>query len=142
MSDVTAPILIMAGGTGGHIFPALAVARELRGRDEEVVWLGTKRGLEAEIIPKEGFPLEWTRVSGLRGKGLLSWLLAPLKLSVAVFDALVILIRRRPKVVLGMGGKTGIQNPINTRERFQIFCQSAEVEEGSCPCRAISALSI
>ena len=104
MSDMTAPILIMAGGTGGHVFPALAVARELRGRDEEVVWLGTKRGLEAEIIPKEGFPLEWTRVSGLRRKGFLSWLLAPLKLSVAVFDALLILIRRRPKVVLGMGG--------------------------------------
>ena len=94
----------MAGGTGGHVFPALAVARELRGRDEEVVWLGTKRGFEAEIVSKEGFPLEWTRVSGLRRKGLLSWLLAPLKLSVAVFDALVVLIRRQPKVVLGMGG--------------------------------------
>jgi len=104
MSDMTAPILIMAGGTGGHVFPALAVARELRGRDEEVVWLGTKRGLEADIVPRDGFPLEWTRVSGLRRKGFISWLLAPLKLSVAVIDALAVLIRRQPKVVLGMGG--------------------------------------
>jgi len=101
---MTAPILIMAGGTGGHVFPALAVARELRGRDEVVVWLGTQRGIEADIVPKEGFPLEWTRVSGLRGKGLLSWLLAPLKLGVAVCDAVAVLIRRRPKLVLGMGG--------------------------------------
>ena len=101
---MTAPILIMAGGTGGHVFPALAVARELRGRDEVVVWLGTQRGIEADIVPQEGFPLEWTRVSGLRGKGFLSWLLAPLKLAVAVCDAVAVLIRRRPKLVLGMGG--------------------------------------
>lgn len=99
-----APILIMAGGTGGHVFPALAVAEELRGRDEDVVWLGTRRGIEMAVVPQEGIPLEQTRVSGLRGKGFLSWLLAPLKLGVAVFDALAILIRRRPKVVLGMGG--------------------------------------
>ena len=101
---MTAPILIMAGGTGGHVFPALAVARELRARDEEIVWLGTRQGLEAELIPQEGIPLEWTRVRGLRGKGALTWLLAPFKLTLAVFDALAILIRRRPKVVLGMGG--------------------------------------
>lgn len=101
---MTAPILIMAGGTGGHVFPALAVARELRGRDEVVVWLGTQRGIEADIVPREGFPLESTRVSGLRGKGFSSWLLAPFKLCVAIFDALAVLIRRRPKVVLGMGG--------------------------------------
>jgi UDP-N-acetylglucosamine--N-acetylmuramyl-(pentapeptide) pyrophosphoryl-undecaprenol N-acetylglucosamine transferase len=101
---MTAPILIMAGGTGGHVFPALAVARALRRHDEEVVWLGTRQGLEADLIPKEGIPLEWTRVAGLRGKGALNWVLGPLKLLVALFDALGILIRRRPKVVLGMGG--------------------------------------
>lgn len=101
---MTAPILIMAGGTGGHVFPALAVARELRGRNEEVVWLGTRRGLEAQIIPQEGIPLEQTRVAGLRGKGLLSWILAPLKLTIALFDALRVVRRRKPKLVLGMGG--------------------------------------
>ena len=101
---MTAPIIIMAGGTGGHVFPALAVARELRGRDEEVIWLGTRRGIEADIVPKEGFPLEWIRVSGLRGKGALSWILAPLKLVIALIGALTVLIRRQPKVVLGMGG--------------------------------------
>ena len=101
---MTAPIVIMAGGTGGHVFPALAVARELESRAEEVVWLGTRAGLEAELIPKAGIAIEWTRVSGLRGKGTLSWLLAPFKLAVAVYDALAVLRRRRPKLVLGMGG--------------------------------------
>jgi len=101
---MTAPILIMAGGTGGHVFPALAVARALRGREQEIVWLGTRRGIEAELIPQEGIPLEATRVAGLRGKGLLAWLLAPAKLLLAVIDAIGVLRRRRPKVVLGMGG--------------------------------------
>ena len=55
---MTAPILIMAGGTGGHVFPALAVARMLRGQDQEIVWLGTRRGIEADLVPREGIPLE------------------------------------------------------------------------------------
>jgi len=101
---MSAPILIMAGGTGGHVFPALAVARALRQHDEEIVWLGTRRGIEAELIPAENIPLEVTRVAGLRGKGLLTWLLAPFKLMVALFDAIAVVRRRRPKVVLGMGG--------------------------------------
>jgi UDP-N-acetylglucosamine--N-acetylmuramyl-(pentapeptide) pyrophosphoryl-undecaprenol N-acetylglucosamine transferase len=101
---MSAPILIMAGGTGGHVFPALAVARALRQHDEEIVWLGTRRGIEAELIPAEDIPLEVTRVAGLRGKGLLTWLLAPFKLMVALFDAIAVVRRRRPKVVLGMGG--------------------------------------
>ena len=76
-----APVLIMAGGTGGHVFPALAVARALRLRNEHVVWLGTERGLEARVVPPEGIPLEKVRVQGLRGKGALAWLLAPLRVS-------------------------------------------------------------
>ncbi len=101
---MTAPVLIMAGGTGGHVFPALAVARALLDRDEQVIWLGTSRGLEAEVVPRQGIRLELIRVSGLRRKGLLAWLLAPFRLLVAVFDAIRIVRRLRPKVVLGMGG--------------------------------------
>lgn len=101
---MTAPILIMAGGTGGHVFPALVVARALRGCDQEIVWLGSRRGIETKLVPCDGFPLEATRVSGLRGKGIWSWCVAPLKLLLAVFDALRVVIRHRPKLVLGMGG--------------------------------------
>jgi UDP-N-acetylglucosamine--N-acetylmuramyl-(pentapeptide) pyrophosphoryl-undecaprenol N-acetylglucosamine transferase len=103
---MTAPILIMAGGTGGHVFPALAVARALRGHNQEIVWLGSRHGIENELVPRDGFPLEATRVSGLRGKGLVSWLVAPLKLMLAIFDALRVMIRQRPQLVLGMGGFT------------------------------------
>lgn len=101
---MNAPILIMAGGTGGHVFPALAVARALRRRDQEIVWLGSRRGIENELVPRDGFPLEATRVSGLRGKNVWSWLLALPKLLLAVFDALRVVIRRRPRLVIGMGG--------------------------------------
>ena len=101
-----APVLIMAGGTGGHVFPALAVARALRLRNEQVVWLGTDRGLEARVVPPEGIPLEKVRVQGLRGKGALAWLLAPLRVLVAVADAVRVVRRCQPKVVLGMGGYT------------------------------------
>jgi UDP-N-acetylglucosamine--N-acetylmuramyl-(pentapeptide) pyrophosphoryl-undecaprenol N-acetylglucosamine transferase len=99
-----APILIMAGGTGGHVFPALAVARVLMERDRQVVWLGTHKGLENRLVPEAGIPLEYIRVSGLRRKGLLSWLLAPFKVAIALWDALRVVRNRRPSVVLGMGG--------------------------------------
>jgi UDP-N-acetylglucosamine--N-acetylmuramyl-(pentapeptide) pyrophosphoryl-undecaprenol N-acetylglucosamine transferase len=98
------PVLIMAGGTGGHVFPALAVARALRGRNESVVWLGTRHGLESRLVPAEGITLETIPVSGLRRKGVLTWLAAPWRLAIAVAEALRIVRRRRPKVVLGMGG--------------------------------------
>ncbi len=101
---MTQPVLIMAGGTGGHVFPALAVARELESRNAPVVWLGTRRGIEAELVPAAGIALEWVRVSGLRGKGIWNWLLAPWRLAVALFDALRVVRRRRPRAVLGMGG--------------------------------------
>ncbi len=99
-----APILIMAGGTGGHVFPALAVAQSLRAQGRAVIWLGSPRGIENRLIPAAGIPLQRVRVAGLRGKGLLSWLLAPFRLLVAMWDALRIVHAVRPGVVLGMGG--------------------------------------
>jgi UDP-N-acetylglucosamine--N-acetylmuramyl-(pentapeptide) pyrophosphoryl-undecaprenol N-acetylglucosamine transferase len=98
------PILIMAGGTGGHVFPALALARLLRERSYEVIWLGTHRGLEARIVPAEGIPIEWLSVGGLRGKGLLTLLAAPFRLAQALWQALGVIRRHRPVVVVGLGG--------------------------------------
>jgi UDP-N-acetylglucosamine--N-acetylmuramyl-(pentapeptide) pyrophosphoryl-undecaprenol N-acetylglucosamine transferase len=97
-------IMVMAGGTGGHVFPALAVADELRARGVEVSWLGTRQGLEAEVVPHAGFPIDYVQVSGLRGKGVLSLLMAPVKLLLALSQSLKIISRRQPAAVLGMGG--------------------------------------
>jgi UDP-N-acetylglucosamine--N-acetylmuramyl-(pentapeptide) pyrophosphoryl-undecaprenol N-acetylglucosamine transferase len=97
-------VLIMAGGTGGHVFPALALARELRARSWQVVWLGTRRGLEARLVPAEQIALEWLSVGGLRGKGMLVWLTAPLQLMRALLQALAVIRRRRPALVVGLGG--------------------------------------
>jgi UDP-N-acetylglucosamine--N-acetylmuramyl-(pentapeptide) pyrophosphoryl-undecaprenol N-acetylglucosamine transferase len=96
--------LIMAGGTGGHVFPALALARELRARSWRVVWLGTRRGLEARIVPAEQIPVEWLDVGGLRGKGLLVWLRSPLRLARSLVQALLVVRRQRPALVVAFGG--------------------------------------
>jgi len=101
---VTRPALIMAGGTGGHVFPALALARVLRERSIEVVWLGTRRGLEARIVPAEALPIEWLTIGGLRGKGILALLAAPFRLVLAVFQACRVMWRHQPFVVVGLGG--------------------------------------
>ena len=100
----SAVVLIMAGGTGGHVFPALAAAKALRERGFEPVWLGTPKGLEGRLVPPHQIPIEWVSVSGLRGKGFSAWLLAPLRLLNAVRQSLAIMRRRRPAVVLGAGG--------------------------------------
>ena len=98
------PILIMAGGTGGHVFPALALARLLRAASHEVVWLGTKAGLEARVVPAENIAIEWLSMSGLRGKGAATLLLAPFKLVHSIWQALSIMGRRDPALVVGFGG--------------------------------------
>lgn len=102
--DLRKPIVVMAGGTGGHVFPALAVAENLRERGEDIVWFGTRSGLEARVAPAANFPIEWLNIQGLRGKGLFTLLLAPFRLLRACWQALRILRRNRPKAVLGMGG--------------------------------------
>src|SRR5690606_22389634 len=98
------PVLIMAGGTGGHVFPALALARLLRARSMNVVWLGTRRGLEARVVPAERIPIEWLTMGGLRGKGLLTLITAPFRISFALAQALRVMWRHRPSVVVGFGG--------------------------------------
>ena len=95
----------MAGGTGGHVFPGLAVAEELRDRGVEITWLGTRRGVEAQLVPAHDFPIRFIDISGLRGKkGLLGKLKAPLQLLRAVWQALVVVRSVRPDSVLGLGG--------------------------------------
>ena len=97
-------VLIMAGGTGGHVFPALALARLLRTKSYEVVWLGTQRGLEARVVPKESIPIEWLSVGGIRGKGIVTSLAAPFRLVRALVQALGIVRKHKPVVVVGLGG--------------------------------------
>lgn len=94
----------MAGGTGGHVFPALAVAERLREQGMGVFWIGTRRGMESRLVPEHGFEMEWIRIEGLRGKGVAQVLGAPFKIGAAIWEASRILRRRRPAVVLGMGG--------------------------------------
>jgi UDP-N-acetylglucosamine--N-acetylmuramyl-(pentapeptide) pyrophosphoryl-undecaprenol N-acetylglucosamine transferase len=97
-------ILIMAGGTGGHIFPALAVADLLRSQGWRVTWLGTPNSMEADLVPRHGYEMAWVRFSGVRGKGLLRWLLLPYDLMIAMWQSAAAILRYRPDVVLGMGG--------------------------------------
>ncbi len=98
------PILVMAGGTGGHVYPALAVARALEAESQPVVWLGTHRGLEARVVPAAGLEIEWVSVKGLRRKGALALVIAPFQLAWALLQSLAVIVRRRPAAVLGMGG--------------------------------------
>ena len=100
----TRTILIMAGGTGGHVMPALAVADYMRDAGWRVVWLGAKDGMEATLVPRHGYAMEWIRFSGLRGKGVVRVALLPLNLLIAFWQGARVIFRVRPDVVLGMGG--------------------------------------
>lgn len=97
-------VLIAAGGTGGHVYPALAVADYLREQNIKVTWVGTKRGLEHRVIPAANIPLEIISISGLRGKGLLNFIFVPLKLILAIAQVIKVFIKVKPDAVLGMGG--------------------------------------
>jgi UDP-N-acetylglucosamine--N-acetylmuramyl-(pentapeptide) pyrophosphoryl-undecaprenol N-acetylglucosamine transferase len=97
-------LMIMAGGTGGHVYPALAVADYLRARGHQIVWMGAPDSFEARVVGAQGIPLRTIRVAGLRGKGLARLLAAPLQLLRAVLQALRVIREERPDAVLGMGG--------------------------------------
>lgn len=104
---MTAPsrtIMIMAGGTGGHVFPALAVARHLAARNWRIVWLGTRGGMEARLLADYAFDMVWISFAGMRGKGFLRWLKLPMALTVSLLQSIRAIYRFRPDVVLGMGG--------------------------------------
>ncbi|WP_397451457.1 undecaprenyldiphospho-muramoylpentapeptide beta-N-acetylglucosaminyltransferase [Pseudomonas sp. NA-150] len=99
-----ANVLIMAGGTGGHVFPALACAREFQARGYTVHWLGTPRGIENELVPQAGLPLHLISMTGLRGKGLMTLLKAPFVLLKALMQARKVVRELQPVCVLGLGG--------------------------------------
>lgn len=101
---MSGPVLIMAGGTGGHIFPGLAVADELRAQGVPVAWLGAEGGMETRVVPAHDIELHTVKVGGLRGKGVKTRVLAPLMLVRALFDSLALLRTLRPRCVLSMGG--------------------------------------
>lgn len=101
---MTKRIVIMAGGTGGHVFPALAVAQSLQEKGWQVSWLGTQKGLESRVIPENGIELDTISVAGIRGKGVLSKVTAVFGLFKACVQAAKVLRQRKPDVVLGMGG--------------------------------------
>lgn len=101
---MSAPFMVMAGGTGGHVFPAIAVANALRECGHEVVWLGTRGGMEQRLVAEAGYPGVWVTLGGLRGKNLVTTALFPLKLALACLQALFGILRHRPRVMLGFGG--------------------------------------
>ena len=97
-------IVIMAGGTGGHVFPALAVARWLADNGYRIIWIGNRNGMESELVPRHGYEMQWVSFSGLRGKGLVTKLMLPFNLLVAFAQSIAILNRVKPKAVAGFGG--------------------------------------
>ena len=97
-------LMIMAGGTGGHVYPALAVAHTLQADGVNVFWLGTRQGIEARVVPENDIDVEWISISGIKGRGLFALVSAPFKIIYAMLQTAAIIYRRRPAAALGMGG--------------------------------------
>jgi len=114
---MTKRLMIMAAGTGGHIFPGIAIAQEMRARGWEVSWLGTAHGMEGEIVPKHGIPLDRIDFAGMRGKGIGHTVSGAFKLLASFASVRKYLALRRPDVVLGMGGYVTVPGGLMARSR-------------------------
>jgi UDP-N-acetylglucosamine--N-acetylmuramyl-(pentapeptide) pyrophosphoryl-undecaprenol N-acetylglucosamine transferase len=108
-------VMIMAGGTGGHIFPALAVADVLKQRGWKVIWLGAEGGMETRLVPQHGYAIETVRIAGMRRNGLKRWLSLPWMLSMALLRTTGVILRHRPDISVGFGGYTGFPGGLMTR---------------------------
>jgi UDP-N-acetylglucosamine--N-acetylmuramyl-(pentapeptide) pyrophosphoryl-undecaprenol N-acetylglucosamine transferase len=97
-------LLIMAAGSGGHIFPGLAIAKEMKARGWNIHWMGTRAGMENKLVVQAGYPMVNVNMSGIRGKGALAWLVLPVRILMAFWQSTVAIFRIRPDVVLSMGG--------------------------------------
>ena len=103
-ADKRPTLLVMAGGTGGHIFPGIAVAEYLQNQGWDIHWLGTAERMEADLVPKHGFTISFINIAGLRNKNWQAWLKTPFKLMQSVLQSMAVIRRVKPDVVLGMGG--------------------------------------
>ena len=97
-------LLVMAGGTGGHVFPGLAVADKLKAQGWQVSWLGTKDRMEAQLVPEHGYEIDFIDIAGVRGNGLKRLLMAPIRIIKSIIQARRVLKKRNVNLVLGMGG--------------------------------------
>jgi UDP-N-acetylglucosamine--N-acetylmuramyl-(pentapeptide) pyrophosphoryl-undecaprenol N-acetylglucosamine transferase len=123
-------VVIMAGGTGGHVFPGLAVASLMREKGWQVEWIGTADKMEAQLVPKHGFNIHFINIGGLRGKSIITQLITPFKLAGALFQAIALLRKLKPSAVLGMGGYASgpggiaawlLQVPLVVHEQNAVF---------------------
>ena len=132
MTQVQKTALIMAGGTGGHIFPGLAVAEALREKGWNVHWLGVPTGMEGQIVPPKGFAFEGVQFGGVRGKGMATKLLMPLRLCKAIVQARRVMARVKPDVVIGFGGYITMPGGIAAwLSRVPVFVHEANAAAGT-----------
>mgnify|MGYP001181732865 CR=1 FL=1 len=134
------PIIIMAGGTGGHVIPALSLAHALQAKGVDVEWLGSQRGIENRLVPNAGIMLNTIAIEGLRGKGLAGWCKAPINLSRAVMQARRIIKCFKPDVVVGLGGFASGPGGLAARLRASLWAL-AKSDDGFVDCTADSACS-